>query len=209
MLHIAILGPVHTGCGMRRLHKLDCFSFDVACMQCGHPHSCQQVPFACIALCCASCVDWASRHAKETVPVFCTTVVAGPRHRSSPTSAENKRLQSDPAWFVFYFLSWNMKTCFSQDTRKFFFFCAYIAPTWSGTKIIIRKHTLFSSRHWTLENQRTKKDLNSWLWFCWQLYWWTLTAGVQNKILHPPEWTTAFLLFLYSQLGLTPRSSDI
>ena len=29
--------------------KFERFSFDVACMQCGHPHSHQQVPFACIA----------------------------------------------------------------------------------------------------------------------------------------------------------------
>ncbi len=37
------------------------FSFDVACVQCGHPHSQQQVPFARVALRVAhpaSCVDW-------------------------------------------------------------------------------------------------------------------------------------------------------
>ena len=32
------------------------FSFDIACVQCGHPHSLQQVPFACVALRVASCV---------------------------------------------------------------------------------------------------------------------------------------------------------
>ncbi len=35
---------------MRRTHKLEHFSFDVACVQCGHPHSHQQAPFACVAL---------------------------------------------------------------------------------------------------------------------------------------------------------------
>ena len=38
---------------MQRVHKFQHFSFDVACMQCmqcGHPHSHQQVPFACVAL---------------------------------------------------------------------------------------------------------------------------------------------------------------
>ncbi len=34
-----------------RMHtrKLDRFSFDVACVQCGYSHSHQQVPFACVA----------------------------------------------------------------------------------------------------------------------------------------------------------------
>ncbi len=49
------LGPIHTGRGMRCTCKLEHFSFDVACLQCGHPHLHQQVPFACVA----SCVDWA------------------------------------------------------------------------------------------------------------------------------------------------------
>ncbi len=35
---------------MRRTCKFECFSFDVACVQCGHPHSHQQFPFACVAL---------------------------------------------------------------------------------------------------------------------------------------------------------------
>ncbi len=39
-------GPIHTG----RVRKFKCFSFDVACVQCGHPYSHQQVPFACVAL---------------------------------------------------------------------------------------------------------------------------------------------------------------
>ena len=30
--------------------KFEHFSFDVACMQCGHPYSYQQVPFVCFAL---------------------------------------------------------------------------------------------------------------------------------------------------------------
>ena len=30
--------------------QIGSFSFDVACMQCGHPHSHQQVPFACVAM---------------------------------------------------------------------------------------------------------------------------------------------------------------
>ncbi len=47
-------GPIHTGRGTRCARKLERFSFDVACMQCGHPHSHQQVPFACVALCIAS-----------------------------------------------------------------------------------------------------------------------------------------------------------
>ncbi len=34
-------------------------TFDVACVQCEHSHSRQQVPFACGALRCASTVDWA------------------------------------------------------------------------------------------------------------------------------------------------------
>ncbi len=45
-LHL-ISGPIHTG---RDACKLEYFSFDVACVQCGHPHSHRQVPFACIAL---------------------------------------------------------------------------------------------------------------------------------------------------------------
>ena len=32
-----------------RVCKLECKSFDVACVQCGHPHSHQLVPFVCIA----------------------------------------------------------------------------------------------------------------------------------------------------------------
>ncbi len=32
------------------VRKLECFSFDVACMQCGHPHLHEQVPFARIPL---------------------------------------------------------------------------------------------------------------------------------------------------------------
>ena len=43
-------GPIHTGRGTRHVCKFKCFSFDVACVQCGHPHSHQQVPFPCIAL---------------------------------------------------------------------------------------------------------------------------------------------------------------
>ena len=35
---------------MRIQSKFECFSFVVACVQCGHPHSHQQVPFACVAL---------------------------------------------------------------------------------------------------------------------------------------------------------------
>ena len=42
----SLLGPIHTGPGTRRVHKFQHFSFDVACVQCGHPHSHQQVPFA-------------------------------------------------------------------------------------------------------------------------------------------------------------------
>ncbi len=30
--------------------KFERFSFDVACVQCGHPHSHRQIPFACVAL---------------------------------------------------------------------------------------------------------------------------------------------------------------
>ncbi len=37
-----------------RARKLERFSFDVACLQCGHLHSHQQVPFAGVALCIAS-----------------------------------------------------------------------------------------------------------------------------------------------------------
>ncbi len=40
----------------RRARKFECFSFDVACVQCGHPHSHQQVPFACVTLHVASCI---------------------------------------------------------------------------------------------------------------------------------------------------------
>ena len=43
-------GPIHTGCGTGHVYKLECFSFDVACVWCGHPHSHQQVPFAWVAL---------------------------------------------------------------------------------------------------------------------------------------------------------------
>ncbi len=49
-------GPIHTRHGTKHARKLECFSFDVACVQCGHPHSHQQVPFACIALRVASCI---------------------------------------------------------------------------------------------------------------------------------------------------------
>ncbi len=35
---------------MQCVRKFECFFFDVASVQCGHPHSHQQVPFACIAL---------------------------------------------------------------------------------------------------------------------------------------------------------------
>ncbi len=48
--------PHRTRDGTRSTRKLECFSFYVACMQCGHPHSHQQVLFACIALCVASCI---------------------------------------------------------------------------------------------------------------------------------------------------------
>ncbi len=51
-----LLGPIDTGPGCDARRKLECFSFDVACEQCGYPHSHQQVPFACIALCIASCI---------------------------------------------------------------------------------------------------------------------------------------------------------
>ncbi len=40
--------------GCDTLANSNVFSFDVACMQCGHPNSHQQVPFACMALCVAS-----------------------------------------------------------------------------------------------------------------------------------------------------------
>ncbi len=43
-------GPIHTGRGTRCAHKLERFSFDVACVHCGHPHSHQQVPFARVTL---------------------------------------------------------------------------------------------------------------------------------------------------------------
>ncbi len=42
------LGPIHTGRGMRRTWQIP--------MQCGHPHSYEHVPFACIALRVASSV---------------------------------------------------------------------------------------------------------------------------------------------------------
>ena len=41
---------------MRRVSKFKRFSFDVACVQCGHAHSYQQVQFACLALHVASCL---------------------------------------------------------------------------------------------------------------------------------------------------------
>ncbi len=41
-------------CVMRCVSKFECFSFDVACVQCGHPHLYQQVPFAWVALLVAS-----------------------------------------------------------------------------------------------------------------------------------------------------------
>ena len=47
-------GPIHTGRGTRRPGKFEHFSFDVACLQCGHSHSHQQVPFTCITLCVTS-----------------------------------------------------------------------------------------------------------------------------------------------------------
>ncbi len=56
----SLSGPIHTGRGTRRARKFQCFSFDVACVQCGHPHSHQQVLFACVMLRVASRVDWAS-----------------------------------------------------------------------------------------------------------------------------------------------------
>ncbi len=44
---ILLLGPIHTGrIPERRARKFERFSFDVACLQCGHSHSHQQVPFA-------------------------------------------------------------------------------------------------------------------------------------------------------------------
>ncbi len=49
-------GPIHTGHRKRHVGKLEHFPFDVAWVQCGHPHSHQQVPFPCIALRVASCV---------------------------------------------------------------------------------------------------------------------------------------------------------
>ena len=49
-------GPIHTGHGTRRARKFEHFSFDVACLQCGHSHSHQQVPFACVALHVPSCI---------------------------------------------------------------------------------------------------------------------------------------------------------
>ncbi len=54
------------------MHKFEHFSFDVACVQCGHPHSHQQVPFACIALHVASvsCVDMAFVCARACVSVY-------------------------------------------------------------------------------------------------------------------------------------------
>ncbi len=58
-------------CGTRRLCKFECFSFDVAYMQCGHPHSHQQVPFACIALRIASRVLW-GLGLKVYLCTFCT-----------------------------------------------------------------------------------------------------------------------------------------
>ncbi len=36
--------------------NFQCKSFDVACVQYGHPHSHQQVPFACVALRIESCI---------------------------------------------------------------------------------------------------------------------------------------------------------
>ncbi len=41
-----------------RAHKFAGNSFDVACIQCEHSHSQEQVPFACVCSC-ASGVDWA------------------------------------------------------------------------------------------------------------------------------------------------------
>ncbi len=46
--------PIHTGRGTPHAHKLEHFSFDVASVQCGHPHSHRQVPFARVVLCFAS-----------------------------------------------------------------------------------------------------------------------------------------------------------
>ena len=43
-------GPMYIWRATRRAHKLECFSFDVAWVQCGHPHSHQQAPFACVVL---------------------------------------------------------------------------------------------------------------------------------------------------------------
>ena len=55
------LSPINTGRRTRHAHKFERFSFDVTCMQCGHSHSHQQVPFACVPLVShpVFCVDWA------------------------------------------------------------------------------------------------------------------------------------------------------
>ena len=47
-------GLIHTGRATRCVRKLECFSFDVASMQCEHSHWWQQIPFACVALWVAS-----------------------------------------------------------------------------------------------------------------------------------------------------------
>ena len=53
---------IHTGRGTRCARKFECFSFDVACLQCGHPIHINRSHL--LALRCASrpasCVDWAS-----------------------------------------------------------------------------------------------------------------------------------------------------
>ena len=46
LTNVKFLGPIHTGRRTRRARKFECFFFNVVCIQCGHPHSHQQVPFA-------------------------------------------------------------------------------------------------------------------------------------------------------------------
>ncbi len=55
----------------RRAGKLEHFSFDVACVQCGYPHSHQQVQFARVALRIASCVLRGLGLSFEAAPASC------------------------------------------------------------------------------------------------------------------------------------------
>ncbi len=79
----------------RRAHNLECFSFDIACMQCEHSHWWQQVPFA---SCCITHPVWIRHQRARICPPTLQTKLT--HSASCPVRPLASSPQNPRPWFL-------------------------------------------------------------------------------------------------------------